>query len=305
MSDDEERAASSASIAFGHRRLPDPNKQRVEDEAAEYVADALEHYESRILGPRTRQDATIGLRVDFTFDQADAPIAMEITALVEPEARALNAELLKLEAELREIVAAEGLGGWLLGIWVGTDVRRLRPPLVEFLRSQRERRGIALFDEAQAPDDLSPGDLALLTRLIDLGMFSAMRNDSEHGLSIVPPVGDVAGEHGFGTLLRHAVADNSSKLEEARPRETHLVVWVARSGVSADPALTPPPPLPDAIDVLWVMLDYYTAKHTYHLWRTSHNDRRWQLFKHPLGDAPTSDPPGASGEEPVAKPSTD
>ncbi len=63
-------------------------------------------------------------------------------------------------------------------------------------------------------------------------------------------------QRGFGTLLRHAVEDNTDKLAEARPRETHLAVWVARSGISGDPSLTPPPRLPEAVDVLWVILGY-------------------------------------------------
>jgi hypothetical protein len=35
------------------------------------------------------------------------PVAMEITALVQPDLRALGTELRKLEAELREVVCAE------------------------------------------------------------------------------------------------------------------------------------------------------------------------------------------------------
>jgi hypothetical protein len=302
MPNGDEPEASSASNAFGHHRLPGPTWRENEQQAAEYVADSLAVYEGRILGPRTRHDATSGLRVDFTFDQAEPPVAMEITALVEPDVRALNSELLKLEAQLQEIVAAEELGEWLLSIWVGADVRRLRPLLIEFLCSQKERHGVARFDRERAPDDLSPRDLALLARLLDIGLLGAMRNDTKHALSILPPAGDVSSERGFGTLLRHAVEDNASKLEEARPRETHLVVWEARSGLSADPALTPPPPLPDAVDVLWVMLGYYTAKWTYRLWKTSRGDGRWQLLNHPLGEPPTTHPLPTSGDGPPEEP---
>ena len=45
-----------------------------------------------------------------------------------------------------------------------------------------------------------------------------------------------------------------------RGRETHLVIWADRSGISADPARTPAPRLLDGIDVLWVLLGYFNAK---------------------------------------------
>ena len=64
-----------------------------------------------------------GLRVDFTYDVATPPVAMEITALVKPDVKALGAELLKLETELQKIVSSEELGAWLLGIRVGTNKR--------------------------------------------------------------------------------------------------------------------------------------------------------------------------------------
>ena len=92
------------------------------------------------------------------------------------------------------------------------------------------------------------------------------------------------------------MAANVDKLREARPRETHLVVWLDRSGLSPDPARTPAPELPDDIDVLWVLLGYFNAKWTYRLWRTTASDRRWHLLRHPLGMPPAVYPtlPGVS-----------
>jgi hypothetical protein len=110
----------------------------------------------------------------------------------------------------------------------------------------------------------------LLAELFDLGLASAMRSDQGNELSVFPPVGNVTdGDDGFGTLLRSAMAENVDKLREARPRETHLVVTLDRSDVSADPARTPPPDLLEGIDVLWVLLGYYKAKWTYRVWRTT------------------------------------
>jgi hypothetical protein len=274
-------------------RLPGPTAREAEEQAAEYIEGAVAIYDGRDLGARTRRDGGRGLRVDFTYDVATPPVAMEITALVEPDIRALDTELLKLETELREIVSSEELGAWLLGIWVGANVRRLRQPLVDLLRRHRGRKGIAIFAADKAPEDMTDDDLRLLAELLDFGLASAMRSDEENELSIFPPISNAEGAHGFGTRLRTAMVANADKLREARPRETHLVVSLDRSDVSPDPAHTPAPKLSDGIDVLWVLLGYYNAKWTYRLWRTTASDRRWHLLRHPLGEPPAVYPPHA------------
>ena len=83
---------------------------------AEYIEEEVARYDGRNLGAHTCRDGSGGLRVDFTYDATTPPVAMEITALVEPDVRALDAELLKLEAALREIVCSEDLGAWLLAV---------------------------------------------------------------------------------------------------------------------------------------------------------------------------------------------
>jgi hypothetical protein len=207
--------------------------------------------------------------------------------VVEPDVKALGAELLKLETESQEIVSSEELGTWLLGIRVGANVRRLRQPRVDLLRRHRGRNGVAIFAADDAPEDMTDGDLRLRSELFDLGLASAMRSDEGNELSIFPPIGNAQeSDDGFGTLLRTAMAANVDKLREARPRETHLVVTLDRSDLSPAPVRTPPPELPDGIDVLWVLLGYYNAKWTYRLWRTTASDRRWHLLRHPLGKPP-------------------
>jgi hypothetical protein len=275
-------------------RLAGPTAREAEEQVAEYIEEELASHDRRDLGVRTRRDGGGDLRVDFTYDAASPPVAMEITALVEPEVRALGAELIKLEAEMRQIVSSEHLGSWLLAVRVGTNVRRLRKPLVDLLRRHRGRRGVALFTASEAPEDLTDGDLRLVAELFDLGLASAMRSDGDDELSIFPPVGsDLDRDEGFGTLLRSAMAENVDKLREARPRETHLVVTLDRSDLSPHPVLTPAPELPDGIDVLWVLLGYFNAKWTYRLWRTTTGDRRWHLLQHPMGRPPAAYPPYA------------
>jgi hypothetical protein len=230
-------------------RLSGPTAREAEAQVAEYIEEEVARYDRRDLGARKRRDGSGGLRVDFTYDAAAPPVAMEITALVEPDVRALATALLKIEAELREILCSEDLGAWVVGVRVGANVRRLRQPLVDLLRRHRGRRGVALFRAGEALEDLTDGDLRLLAELFDLGLTSAMRSDQGNTLSIFPPIGNVTeGDDGFGTLLRSAMAANVAKLREARPRETHLVVTLNRSDLSANPARTPPPDLLEGID---------------------------------------------------------
>jgi hypothetical protein len=242
-----QRAAKEADVIRA-TRLSGPTAREAEEQVAEYIEEEVARYDGRNLGVRTRRDGAGGLRVDFTYDVATPPVAMEITALVEPDVRALGAELLKFEAELQEIVSSEHLGAWLLGIRVGANVRRLRQPLVALLRRHRGRSGVALFAADEAPEDLTDGDLRLLAELFDLGLASAMRSDEGNELSIFPPIGNAQkGDDGFGTLLRIAMAANVDKLREARPRETHLVVTLDRTDLSPDPVRTPAPELPDGL----------------------------------------------------------
>ena len=279
---------------------PDSESDEVEEQVAECIEEQVAQNDRRDLGVRQRRDARdgSGLRVDFTYDAVAPPVAMEITALVESAIWKLDAALLKLEAELRAIVRSEGLGAWLVGIRVGANLRHLRRPLVALLRRHRGRSGVALYRAGEVPealtdddDDDDDDDVRLLTELFDLGLVSAMRSDQGNELCIFPPISNVTKrDDGFSSLLQRAMADNVDKLRKARPRETHLVVTLDRSDLSANPAHTPPPDLLEGIDVLWVVLGYYNAKWTYRVWRTTRGDHRWHLLQHPLGKSPVVHP---------------
>ena len=225
----------------------------------------------------------------FSSTTADPPVALEITRITDSAVDALSSELLKLEADLDKIARDEQLGMWTLGLRVGIRIKDIRPVLAAFLRLPTHS-GSSIYSAHEAPLDLPHDVLASLVKLFQLGLVSALRFDERgHGVSVSPPVGDVRSEQGFATLLRFAVADNLEKLREVRPRETHLFVTVGLA-VSADPAATPPPALPDGIDVLWVYLGYWNAKHEYRLWRTWRDDSRWQMLDHPMGQLPRFHP---------------
>ncbi len=271
-------------------RLPGPTAREEEEQVAEYIEDEIARCDGRNLGTRTRRDGDAGLRVDFTYDSATPPVAMEITALVQPAVRALGAELLKLEARLQQVVRTESLGGWMLGIREGTNVREIEGRLIELLRRHRGRRGVVVYSADNPPGDLTGDDLVLVSELSGMGVVTAMYSDQDNELSIFPPISDMTGTDGFGALIDGAMAANVDKLREARPRETHLVVTLDRSDLGVDPASTPAPALLDGIDFFWVVLGYFNAKWTYRLWRTRAGDRHWLLLRHPLGNAPIIHP---------------
>jgi hypothetical protein len=67
--------------------------REAEEQVAKYIKEQVALYDQRDLGARTRRDGNGGLRIDFTYDAAMPPVAMEITALVQPDLRALGTEL--------------------------------------------------------------------------------------------------------------------------------------------------------------------------------------------------------------------
>jgi hypothetical protein len=179
----------------------------------------------------------------------------------------------------------------LLEVITGTDVGRMREPLRTFLKQQHGRSELALFNSAEAPNDLKGESLAQLVHLLELGLFSAMYEPNGLGVHIQAIGTGVVSPLGFGTLLRSTLESNAEKLAEAQPREGHLAVTLDRGDFSTDPADTPPPELPEGIDQLWVLLGYFNAKWTHRVWRTTRADPRWQLLRHPVGEPPAYHPP--------------
>jgi hypothetical protein len=92
---------------FRVTQLAGPAAREAEEQVAKYIEEQVALYDQRDLGTRTRRDGNGGLRVDFTYDAAMPPVAMEITSLLEPALRALGTALQKLEAELHSVVCSE------------------------------------------------------------------------------------------------------------------------------------------------------------------------------------------------------
>ena len=159
-------------------RVPAPSKGEDEEQLAEVVEQATEQYDGKSLGKRTRRDAQDGdLRVDFTYDAATPPIAVEIWRPARPDVAALNSELLRLEGRLRQIIQTEELGAWMVSLRVGTQRKDVEDLLVEMMRGVRSHEGqlhiIADEPEADFDDEVR----RTLDRLFGLGLFNAARFD--------------------------------------------------------------------------------------------------------------------------------
>ena len=81
---------------------------------------------------------------------------------------------------------------------------------------------------------------------------------------------------GYLPDLLWAIRDNERKLGAATHCERHLAVDV-KALRARDPAATPVPPLPESIDVMWVVWNWISATATEPLvwWTTGDGDRTY------------------------------
>jgi len=107
-----------------------PSDQTPKELVEEYVADRVEVVmpaEGISPGPRDREDAQRGLRVDFVYPEAEpTPIALEITSIVEPIDRAAPGEADALSRRLSRTAEVEGLGSWLVAVGTDRSFRRFQ-----------------------------------------------------------------------------------------------------------------------------------------------------------------------------------
>ncbi|MGQ0668964.1 MAG: hypothetical protein ACT4PO_04705 [Actinomycetota bacterium] len=103
-----------------------------EREVARWVARLVEREYDVVPGPPTERDGRdgSGLTVDFTYDEADPPFAVEVTRLRDDFERPPEAELRGLEERLRRHVASKGSPHWSVGIRTETKLRSDLEPAI-------------------------------------------------------------------------------------------------------------------------------------------------------------------------------
>ena len=163
----------------------------------------------------------------------------------------------------------------MIAIREGSTVNTLKPAIVAFLR-QHSEASTAAFATSNSKLDAGP----LPDELEQLGLLSAIKMPGGPAVNVMPQVSDGSPTmSGFSKELADCVANKDPVLSKARPRTTHLAVVVEHSRFLAEPDLSPPPTLTEAIDVLWVFLsDFLEPRRTgYRVWRVRRGDAAWEL----------------------------
>lgn len=218
-----------------------------EDRLAELFEDLVYQTLKVVPGPRTRKDATDGsdLRVDFVYEDASpGPLALEVTTIPMGELKAAHAAGDKWSRSLDDRVKSERLGHWDLFLSAHIQVKDHLNEIIEVIQS--------------APDQ-AYRDPAGRFRLWRAQPESA---GEEHGVQFMGVMTRGFAIEGFSQELLQTVMDNAEKLNEARPRQTHLIVQVGLSR-SPDPTFTLVPSEPDALEVLsavdWIWVVFSTG----------------------------------------------
>ena len=215
-------------------------------------------------GPRTRKDVTDGtdLRVDFVYEEAiPHPLALEVTSIPLGELRAAHRAGDRWSRDLDKAVRSEGLGRWVVHFSAHTNIRELSDEILEVLRSQ-------------------PGDKTIRDPARRFTLMRRPVEDDGDGVYFIGVSTRASVITGFSRDLLEVALSNAKKLEETRPRQTHLMVHVGLH-MSQDPTNTLVPPSSDqvpslaAIDWIWV---------TFHVDPNGMRDREWVWWAQPGDD---------------------
>ncbi len=224
-------------------------------------------------GNRDRHDAASDrLRVDFVYDSATPdPFALEVTSIQWEDMRAQQSNLERLSDDLRDAAEREDAGFWHLDVTGRRWTANERDAVREWV--------IGRFEVADDPDEVVvPDDLrAIGVKNLRRG-FGDLNAVSIFGMS---PTVSVSG---FSRALLSVCVSNASKMLEARPRVTHLFVFVAFLMGSRDVGSTLVPPLIDeteGIDLVWIVHQgEHPADERPMVWWARPGDSEWHTIPH-------------------------
>jgi len=250
-----------------------------EKEAASIVERALATEESRTLGPRNRRDASdgTGIAVDFTYDAATPPVALEVTTVQDDSFLSAASQSHKLADRLEEAADGEGLTRFMFTIDEKADMRQIFGPLLELMRA-----GDEITVKYYTSDDLKAWDDAgVLERRVTqhatldaLGIAQAIPAPNARAVT-VSTSGSSFGGWAPAMGLEDVVADNLVKLLVLGPTyEKHLVIGIGKYGVSQYADLTPVPTLPPGLDRLW-LVHLWTAARGKQIWSAVSSSTAW------------------------------
>jgi len=217
-----------------------------------------------------------GLRVDVTFEACN--IALELTSLQDPELLAAGDAAGKVECQLTAFVRERRLTGWVVEVSSHASLKRIADAVRPLMVSGIEISPMA-YSSRDLADAEAKGELRELRerhrRLDRLGLLRLTRRPGSNSVFVMV-VGSGFQVVGFTELIAKELRANAAKLGEARPRETHLAILVGRWDLSAFPAKTAPPALPDEIDVLWIVHPAWGRSDAL-VWMAHRGDDDWRL----------------------------
>jgi len=238
-----------------------------------------------VLGPRSRRDAQddSGIIVDFTFDEAQPPLALEVTTVQDDSFLSARSQALKLVDRLREAGEREGLPPFMFSINERTDMKAVFEPLLELMRSGEKTR----------PGQYTSGDLkrwdsegTLRDNLAWHQMLESWGIGEAYPLpdgrsTTVATWGESFGGWAPATGVEDVVAANLTKLiAVGTSYEKHLAVGIGKYRVSQYVELTPVPHLPQGLDRLW-LVHLWVGPMGRQIWSYSPNDASWRVHSDP------------------------
>lgn len=241
-----------------HDASPSKNQRQLE------IAHWVSIYSKRLRGidlgePTLNDDGSADSLFDVRFDSPVSPVrpvALEVTSIVDRSFTEQARVAHRVAADLTNVAVGQGLGRWYVEVLAGTRLRPIKDAILQVITGG-----------GQPPDGV-------------LGVWQA--KEGEPGVVIGTRSSRAASSlPGFSYELQEAIDANRRKLARADRYERHLAVDL-RALRSSNPSESPPPRLPDEIDVLWVLRTGVTVARTEPMawwstggeWSLSHD---WEL----------------------------
>lgn len=243
------------------------------------VEDAARRLLGLELGQRIERDGLddSGLRVDYTYEECEPRVALEVTQITVPEDRQLISEAeRKLEIELSTAAKTSSSGSWMVVLSRGAKAKELLPILKSLIAQRRPVR----------PNDYGSDDLLQMTRE-DAKAFVAEHRRLEHlGLQELTRAGGDPGEvycvvmsggeiSGFMDRLDERIEAKRSTLRQAQGYDGHLAIVVDDIQASSVPDKTPLPSLPAEMSHLWVIHKWAHRSEPPEVWLARSGEREW------------------------------
>jgi hypothetical protein len=211
--------------------------QDLEELLASVIESVLVSEEGRVLGLRRRRDGTdgSGVLVDFTYDEVEPPVAMEITTMREDNFLSSCDAADDLARRLTARAELEKLTPFTFVIGERARIRELDNELIDIMRA-----GVAITVGKYSSIDLAAwkkggclgSRLELHRRLQALDVTKAMPTADGEDVVIYTVGSEVTIEPMTG--VEKIIMDNLGKLVKAGAGyERHLVIGVADFGISS------------------------------------------------------------------------